>query len=40
MIFPSFWSKLEQSYDDIQLFEFIELILLKIEPLRCPGKNF
>ena len=50
MIFPSFvWSKLEQSYDDIQLFEFIKLILFVLfkmpdtELLRhsaCPGKNF
>ena len=27
MFLPSLWSKLEQSFDDIQLFNFIELIL-------------
>ena len=46
MIFPSLWSKLEESYDDIQLFEFIKLILFvlfktpKTEPLQRLGKNF
>ena len=47
MIFPSLRSKLEQSYDDIQLFEFIKLVILfvlfktpKKEPLQRLGKNF
>ena len=46
MIFPSLWSKFEQSYDDIQLFEFIKLILFvlfktpKMKLLWHLGNNF